>query len=496
MKKIFLIIFCIAALSFSGFRFYQFIQDLNLQASGSTESDLADLPKTPKNLRAIDVDFLASRMKNHQELYRQLRDDSLKVYTKLNPTPSQYDAPAQTAIRLAAYLWVWNDYYKEGLWKTYGDYAAKAVPAHPTEKTPADPLINVFEDVHSLMATNYHPNKARAIQNLKKNLEELDKTVYPAHFKYTGYANMIHSLAHAKMYEQKMEGLDETVAMIPSMTDKTGILFGELMQQHVPEDILYNKGDFILDNIQDEEESLTLLWAAFDKQMEAHLPNSSLRSALTGSYFTIFAWTARGSNWSDTVTTTGWRLMGERLKKAGDILEKAYPESTLKSKVSRNMITVVLGLERGKDLMEVWFTNGTQADPDDYSVYSGKLHFLQPRWYGSVSEMLKFGDTCVKTQNWAAKVPMIFIEAVEDLAWKNPKIYATSKIWDPLQKVFNDYLKHYPESTIYRSQFAKCAALGGHFKIAKEQFDLLGDEWDRGTFSEKEYRSLLYKATH
>ena len=69
------------------------------------------------------------------------------------------------------------------------------------------------------------------------------------------------------------------------------------------------------------------------------------------------------------------------------------------------------------------------------------------------------------------------------------------QVWEPLEKVYREYLRHYPESTIYRSEFAKCAAQGGHWKIAKEQFDILGDEWDRGTFEGGEYKSFLESAT-
>jgi len=492
MKKIIVLVLCIAGLGFIGFRIFEYIQEQNAQTVEIKKP--VHHVAAPKPLRVLDVDALASRMKKHQDLYKQLRDDSLKVYAKLHPNPSQYDKPAQTAIRLAAYLWVWDDYYKEGLWKTYNDYACQSTPIHPTATTPEDSLINVFSDIWCYSARNRHPGNAKAVESLKKCVNNLEKSDYPAHFKYAGYANMVHCLSHIKMCEKKMDGVTKTNALIPEMVDKTGYWYGELIRIQIPDDILYAKGYSLLDDNQDEEETLTTLWAALDKKFLNYAPRGAARCALVGGYYTIYAWTARGSGWSNTVTDEGWRLMKERLIKAGNLLETAYPDSTLKTIIARKMITVVLGLQQGKELMETWYRRGIENDPNDYNIYAAKFNFLLPRWYGSPQELLTFGSECIKTENWAAKVPMIFISAISDLAEDNTKIYSMPQVWDPLEKVFREYLNHYPESTIYRSQFAKCAAQGGHWKIAKEQFDILGDEWDRETFSEIEYKSFLESA--
>jgi len=80
MKKLILIIFCIAGLSFSGVHLFQFIQE-------QKDQTIVQTPKPAPPLRIIDVDALASRMKKHQDLYEKLRDDSLKVYASLHPNP-------------------------------------------------------------------------------------------------------------------------------------------------------------------------------------------------------------------------------------------------------------------------------------------------------------------------------------------------------------------------------------------------------------------------
>jgi hypothetical protein len=143
--------------------------------------------------------------------------------------------------------------------------------------------------------------------------------------------------------------------------------------------------------------------------------------------------------------------------------------------------------------MEMWFQRGIAADPDDYDVYHRKFMYLRPRWYGTPEDLYKFGVECVRTGNWSSNIPMILVDAIDDLGEGNPGIYSKPEIWEPLEKVFREYLQRYPESMGCRSRFAKCAALGGHWKAAKEQFDLLGRNWSTSVFKQQEYAALLVK---
>jgi hypothetical protein len=74
-------------------------------------------PLALKNLP--DIDVLAARMKHDQDVYQRIRDEILAVYAKRHPVAQPYDDEARMALRLIAYLTVWNDYYGEGLWQQY-----------------------------------------------------------------------------------------------------------------------------------------------------------------------------------------------------------------------------------------------------------------------------------------------------------------------------------------------------------------------------------------
>lgn len=451
-------------------------------------------PTQQTSLRSIDVDALAARMKKHQDLYKQLRDESLSVYAKTHTVASQYDKPAQTAIRLAAYLWVWEDYYQEGLWQTYGDYSKQCMPTQPSVSGAADPLISVFDDIRYFWSRDYHSTASDNVAAIKERADTLEKSDYPACFKYFAYANLIKNLTDAKHYEKNANGLGQSYGLLPELENKAAKWYGELIKQHCPDDIMFARGKALIFGLRDDEEELNSLWADFTKVFDQITPASPLRVPVEGRYYIDSAWNARGSGWSNKVTETGWKLFNERLGKASDILETAYSSSECKALIAEDMLTVELGQGQGRERMEMWFQRAIADDPGNYSAYQAKLKYLQPRWYGNAQEAWNFGLECVKSQNWSAKLPMVLVEEAEWIADSHPKVYSIPEVWDPLETVFRAYLVHYPNSTIYRSKFAKYAALGAHWKVAKEQFDILGNDWDRGSFENNEYQTLLQSA--
>src|SRR5271170_7708322 len=61
-----------------------------------------------------NIDVMAARMKNYQDTYRQIRDDSLAAFVKAHPNVPVNDE-IKAFMGITAYLWVWGDFYGEGL---------------------------------------------------------------------------------------------------------------------------------------------------------------------------------------------------------------------------------------------------------------------------------------------------------------------------------------------------------------------------------------------
>ena len=492
MKKLLLVLFCLCGLAWGAYQVFPIFKSLYTFENGSSSGPAPGVrnpsldaydPNAP--LRAIDVDAMASRMKEYKDIYQKLRDDALAVHARLHPAGSKHSKEEATAIRLAAYLWVWGDFYKEGLSKTFIEYVRRI---ESNSESGGDPLLNEVSDIECMQS--FYPNEDSRVEELKKRAELLQNSDYPEAFKFWASVFMVQMLNKVEGHPQFKQPMAKSIALMPEMAGRMVEQYAALYKERLPDYLLYLKGTDCLDNAQNDAGALASTAAGIDRIFESEAPSSVVRPSLQGRFYVDYAWNARGSDWANTVTNEGWRLMNERLVKAGEILEKAAMNHPGEKMIAHNMMTVELGQGSGRDRMEKWFHTAIDTDPDDFKAYDSKLYYLLPRWYGSDEEIWKFGLECAKTQNWEARIPMVLVSAMEDAAINNPRIYANTEIWKVLEVVFRGYLQHYPESTIYRSKFAKYAAQGEHWEIAKQQFAVLGNEWDRDVFSDEEYVSM------
>ncbi len=306
--------------------------------------------------------------------------------------------------------------------------------------------------------------------------------------------NIVHMLCDSGTHPELKTTMAASFATLPSMVRETASWYREMIKDGVPDDILILKGIDCLDMAEDNADAETLMASELDKAFEDAAPASPARMILQGRFYIDYAWTARGSGWAKDVSQENFRLFNERLEKASEILEAAYQKYPGYVSISRGMIKVELGQGQGKDRMEMWFARGQKADPDNYGLYSAKSNYLLPRWYGSQQEQWDYARSCVETQNWSGKIPMIMVLAADDASEESHDVFTQPETWDPLEKVFREWLSRYPESTIMRSKFIKYAAMGQHWAVVKEQCAILRDNWDRDVFYSVNYPMVVQMA--
>jgi hypothetical protein len=437
---------------------------------------------SPESKSAIDVDQLAGRMKRNVDVYQKVRDQSLAVYAKLHPSPSAYDDDARQAIRLAAYLWVWDDFYREGLWEI-----AVADATRATNGGSDDPLMMALPVIHFFDANNSTSDHQALFLN--SIADRLNASAYPDELKFWCYRIDSKNLVKAK---SEHEALDpKTVAMIPGIVDKAANAYGELIKAHLDRDLLFAQGHTFFHGLQPDEDSIKAAGAAVDKALGQVDPTGALRLAMRGAYYTTYAWTARGIGNADTITDDGLRLFNDRLQTADGILEPAYASHPNVGIIAQEMLTVELGQGQGRNREELWFGRAIKANPDDLVSYQAKGNYLKPKWYGSDDDLWNFGVEAAKTQNWSAKIPMVLVDLmVSDLWKKHPEYLTDPDKWQVLESTFRGYLNQFPRSNYYRSIFARWATEGQHWVVAEEQFKILGDDWDRVVFPGSRYPEM------
>lgn len=482
-KKIILIVFCVGAWTLFGWGVYRYQQNKEAENNSAICEEVASpSSSSPLKLMPLNVDEMAARLKKNQDLYQKLRDQSLSAFAKLHPKMDINDTEVGTAIRLATYQKIWGDYYEEDLIPELDRYA-KAVQ----RKCP-DPLMKAL--IQGFFYKQMMSSTDDFQDNLIRDLNALEKSDYPTCFKFYLTRTLLIDILVVKSHPQYRDVMPRSQALLPSVQEKLSHFYAQMIQEKYPDDVLNSYGRDLLDHVQNDLDALNRFDEVLQNAFPTDQPNSALKIGLQGSYYINAAWNARGCGWAREVTEEGWKLFHERLQKAADILEAGYVKYPEAAPISIAMMTVELGQGHGGGRFDRWYQRAIEADPDNIETYLSKQHYLLPRWHGSDREGFNYGLACAETQNWQCKIPLVLTYVLDDIAQRNPKIYADPEIWKQAQYLYHTYLEKYPLSNYQRSRYAKAAAQGEHWELAQEQFQKLGNAWSRSAFPKNEYDQL------
>jgi hypothetical protein len=439
-------------------------------------SSFADAPP-------LDIDAMAARMAKNQDFYKKTRDEAFAAYAAENPHPGAYDDQVRTVIRLFTYLATWGDYYGEGLWQRGANYA-KAAQDHGARSV----VLTSLEDCQE--AQGFSSSEEEDAQDVNRRADDFLASSYPAALKLM--------VAHAAL--NNLDGYisnHSPNAASPSLQARGhfvqawGAAYREMIKAGLPHEWLFDAGEGMQHDVEDDETSLNLLIAEQERDFNEADPKNPVRTELDGNFHVTDAWNARGGGYANTVTDQGGKLFDERLAKAAAILEPFYTQYPNELGTCHAMMNVELGQGQGRDRMELWFKRAITIDPNRFEAYQDKEWYLQPRWYGTVDDIKQFGQECVSTQNWGAKIPMVYCIGLSEASDDSGTIYTDPAVWATVEKVYRTYLGRYPQAIFFRTNFAKHAFDGGHFDVAKEQLKILGDDWDRAVLSDTRHGTMM-----
>ena len=228
-------------------------------------------------------------------------------------------------------------------------------------------------------------------------------------------------------------------------------------------------------------------WKAHFERLQrwiAFRPDSSTpRVALADSYLR-FAWKARGSGTSDTVTPEGRKLFFDRAEKAREILEKAKSLSTsdphwflVMHKVSRAQEWTP---QQAKQLLEEAYN----VEPNYYYFYDSYAFSLLPRWYGKPGDSEAFAESIADRVGTSEGDVIYFNIALHENCCKaRPQMPALS--WDRVKQGFASSEQLYRSTNFQRNAMAYMAVRGGDKEFAQQIFGRIGDNWSKRVWREK-----------
>lgn len=186
-----------------------------------------------------------------------------------------------------------------------------------------------------------------------------------------------------------------------------------------------------------------------------------------------YAWFARGSGSSNTVSEQGWKLFGERIKLAeADLLRAqklspvdpyAYGEFIIICKANSYSSSVVEGVVKACD----------DAFPGiDYPFKQAASYYL-PRWSGSEGDVERFAA------RWARRRgPKIYTYVYEGLTGSSGAEQEVNLPWAELQKGYEARLKASRNSLIVKNAYARAAVMHKSDVVARQLVREIGENWD------------------
>ena len=427
------------------------------------------------------TDVEAARAKLREQREERLRWElatTVEAYDRIGTKNPRWDAAARDALtRYAEFLACTSSDKCDGEFK---DVFQKALSAGCT-----DPLVVYFG-----LRLDCYPRDISALDlaKLYANAEDrLQASGYPPIRKCYASVRAAEQAWKARNAAVRTAGA-ETLALInsvPAALARAEVQFEYLLRDDsANRDSIYELAEkTFLDVARDTPYGQTQVFEPRARFFEANTSkiggDAPGAGIVEGTFWSQYAWEARGSGWSSSVTGNGWKLFSEHLQKAQTILERAWSADPSDPNISIQMMTVELGQGLGRDRLETWFRRAMDADPDSCEAAHKKMLYLEPRWHGTTEELLTFAHQCFDTGNWNSRIPFVLISAHADLAylsdrpneyWKRPDV------WNEVENFYSAYLAWNPNSSYDRSRYALTALRAEKWKIADEQFAVLGDK--------------------
>jgi hypothetical protein len=191
-----------------------------------------------------------------------------------------------------------------------------------------------------------------------------------------------------------------------------------------------------------------------------------------------YAWKARGTGFSGTVTEIGWKLFSKRLAEAERVLTEA---GALREKCPHWYLLMLqlAQIQGSAEQFEALFRQAVEMEPTYYYFYRVKATTLLPRWHGQPGDWEKFADVSAQEVGGYEGDIIFFLiythmSSYHDLTFMNEHHQA----WPRLLAGFRGMEKLYGLSPQRLNEACLFAISLGDTQTAKELFDRIGNQYD------------------
>ncbi|NNK78270.1 MAG: hypothetical protein HKP40_06110 [Litoreibacter sp.] len=117
-------------------------------------------------------------------------------------------------------------------------------------------------------------------------------------------------------------------------------------------------------------------------ELQEDNPDNYALAAILARLHLDCGWAARGSRWADAVGESGWVAMNEHYHRARNIITRFDPVAYNSPLLAEIQYRLCVGLENGRERLLESFTDWSDLDPTNLTVYRQHAYHCLPRWFG------------------------------------------------------------------------------------------------------------------
>ncbi len=220
------------------------------------------------------------------------------------------------------------------------------------------------------------------------------------------------------------------------------------------------------------------LLASIKKWVTAYPDSATARVALAGTYIN-YAWAARGTGYSDTVSESSWILFRQLVELGKSTLLDA---ARLNEKCPYWYdVMQVVALSQGWEEQQAreLLNAATAFEPTYYRFYRNYALFSLPKWYGGEGATQAFAEE-VYTRLGGRDGSIVYFEIASLLACqldrKRDSLVGMS--WPRVKQGYANLDRLYSMSNLKMNRFGYMSFLVGDKSVAREVFAELGTSWN------------------
>ena len=229
------------------------------------------------------------------------------------------------------------------------------------------------------------------------------------------------------------------------------------------------------------------VWSAHFARLHAWMaayPSSPTPQIALGRAYLRYAWKARGSGYSNTVTAKAWKQFRERIGQARSILEGAQSIAENDPHWFNSMQQVALAQGWTRPQMDQLLERAIAVAPNYYYFYIAHANYLLPRWHG------KEGDAEAFTESIADRIGgddgnMIYFHIAEAMDCCGAKDRLPGLSWERIKEGFSALESQFGSINFQRNVMAYLAVRNKDEEFAAPLFARIGDDWNRTVWGSK-----------